>query len=120
MNIEILKIASKLKEEIVNSEVYINLINSEKIMEENKEVIDLAILKEKAVEKYSDLLKYYKDDSHEVILARKELYVAKANFESHPLVREYLNNYQKLRLILEEINCIIFEDFKEQLCPNIK
>ena len=120
MNSKIYQICHNLKSEIITSKIYLDVLESESLMEKDEEVITLAIIKDKASDKYNDFLKYYKEDSIEVINARKELYKAKADFESHPLVRDYLRKYQLLRTTLEEINDIIFEGFKTNLCPNAK
>lgn len=120
MNESIYQITLKLKEQIKSNKIYLDLIESEKEMENNDEVIKLAILKDQANDKYNDFVKYFKDDSNEVKQARKELYLAKEKFESHPLVKKYLENYQKLRLMLNEINDIIFDGLKEKLCPSQK
>lgn len=120
MNENIYKISLKLKNEITSNQIYISLIESEKKMEEDDEVISLAIIKDKALEKYNDMIKYFGEDSPNALEARKELFIAKEKFENHPLVRLYLLNYQKLRLMLNEVNDIVFEGLKEKLCPNLK
>lgn len=120
MNENIYQICLKLKSEITSNEIYISLLESEKKMEEDDEVISLAYLKDQALDKYNDMIKYFGEDSPNTLEARKELFLAKEKFENHPLVREYLSNYQKLRLMLNEVNDIVFEGLKEKLCPNIK
>lgn len=120
MNENIYQITLKLKESITSSEIYLNLIESEKNMEEDEEVITLAYQKDLIMDKYYDFLKIYPEESLEVKEIRKQFYEAKKEFESHPKVRTYLNNYRALRKMLEQLNDIIFKDLKEQLCPNLK
>lgn len=105
-----------LKENIKSSEAYITLLEKEKVMENNEEVISLAYQVDIASSEYSEILKHFKEGSHEEKEARHKLYVAKKALDEHPLVKDYLAAYQRLRIMLEEINDILFKDISLDLC----
>ena len=116
MNEKTLITAYKLKEDIQNDERYITLLSLEKDMENDDEVCRLSYLKDIANDKYNEMLRLFSDDSPEVKKARKELSEAKKNLESHPKVIAYLKAYSEIRKLFDEINTILFEDFKTNLC----
>lgn len=108
--------AIKLKEEIHSCKEFIELLINEKEMENNKEVILLAYQVDQKATRYSDILKLYDEQSKEVVEARRELFLAKKELEEHHIVRRYLKSYQDVRLILDEINNILFKDISINLC----
>lgn len=114
------KLTYQLKEAL-NSDLRILALNeSEKKMNESEEVMALSYRKDMALEHYNEMLKYYKDDSEEVIKARQDLALAKKNLESHPLVRDYLAKYQEVRLLFEKINQSLFSLLNSDMCPEEK
>lgn len=112
--------AIKLKETIEKDTRFIELNKIEKEMNENKEVISLVYAKDVASSEYSDILNHFSKDSETAIKYQKKLYEAKKALEEHPLVREYLNKYQKVRMMYEEINEILFASLNPLLCPKDK
>ena len=118
MNEEILNITYQLKEALNNDERIVNLNKIEKEMNESEEVMSLSYKKDMALDKYNEMLKYFADDSEEVIKARQELAQAKKELESHPLVRSYLKAYQEVRMLYEEINNTLFSYLNKNMCPN--
>ena len=108
--------AIKLKEEIHSCEEFIELLINEKEMENNDEVIFLAYQVDQKATRYSDSIKLYDEQSKEVVEARRELFLAKKELEEHEIVRKYLKSYQGVRLILDEINNILFKDISINLC----
>ena len=88
------------------------LAKAEKEMSESEEVMALSYQKDVANDRYNDLLKIYKEDDDVVINARKVLIEKKTILESHPLVKEYLNAYKEVRMLLYDLNEILFSDFK--------
>lgn len=105
-----------LKDELKNDSRIINLLKLEKDMEEDDEVILLTYKKDKANDVYNDMLRLFKEDSIEVKTARESLHIAKKNLEEHPKVRSYLKVYQEVRMLLDEVNDILFSDFTVKLC----
>lgn len=110
---EIIKAASELKETILQDERYLSLLQKEKRMQEDEEVIRLAYKKDIKENEYNDALRHFSKDSKEVKKAQKEFYLAKKELESHPIVIDYLKAYQEVRLLLENVNEILFKDLSE-------
>lgn len=100
-----------LKEEIHNSEEYKKLVELNKLIESNEEVMKLAYLKDMASVKYEDSLKHFKEDSIEVKEAQKELHKAKLNLDNHPLVKQYNEQFLIVRGIYDNINKELFYPF---------
>lgn len=113
MDIKLLELTNNLKNEIENDFRIILLNSLDKEISSNEEIMSLAYKKDVASTYYSDLLKIYKDDSLEVIAARKTLYEAKKNLDSHPLIVKYNKAYFDVKNLLDEINKILFNDFSE-------
>ena len=107
-----------LKDELKNDSRIINLLNLEKNMEEDEEVILLTYKKDQANDYYNDMLRLFKEDSKEVKSAQEYLYLAKKKLEEHPKVREYLKAYQEVRMLLSEVSDILFSDFTLKLCKH--
>ena len=116
MTEEILKKAMELEESLKNDERIILLNKLEDEMSKDEEVMRLSYLKDVKNDKYNEMKKYFKDDSMEVANALKEFYEAKKELESHPKVRAYLKAYQDVRMLLDEINKILFEEYNSSLC----
>lgn len=113
MDIKLLELTNNLKKEIENDQRVILLNNLDKEISSNEEIMSLAYKKDVASTNYSDLLKIYKDDSREVVNARKALYEAKKNLDSHPLIVSYNKAYRDVKELLDEINKSLFNDFSE-------
>ena len=113
---DIYSLSSELNELLVNDERIIFLNKLEKEMNENEEVMALAYQKDLAVSNYNDALNHFSNDSEEVKKAQHELHLKKEALDNHPLVREYLSAYSKVRDLYLEINEILFSD----LNPNLK
>lgn len=118
VNETISKATYTLKKDIDNDERIILLNKLEKELNENEEVMALAYKKDMAIDHYSEMVRLYKDDSEEVTNARKELSLAKANLDNHPLVREYIKAYQAVRELYNEINSILYSSLNPSLCPH--
>lgn len=106
----------ELRDLIKSSDLYLDLLKKEKEMEEDELAISLAIIKEKKAEQYSFMLNHFKEDDPNLINARKELFIAKKNLEELEVVKNYLSAYQKVRLLLNEVNDILFKDMTINLC----
>ena len=117
MDEKITELTYKLKEQLQNDPRIIALNESEKKMNESEEVMALSYRKDCALDHYNQLLKYYSDDSKVVVKARQDLASAKKELESHPLVRDYLQKYQQVRLLFEQINQNLFSMLNNDMCP---
>ncbi len=109
--------AYALRESLLNDERILSLDDSEKKMEKDDEAMKLCYKKDLANDKYNEMVRLFKDDSEEVKNAKKELYLAKKEFESLEVVKDYLKKYQIVRLLYEDINNILFKDYEADLCP---
>ena len=117
MDERISELTYKLKEQLDNDPRIIALNESEKKMKESEEVMALSYRKDVALDHYNEMLKYYSDNSPEVIKARQDLALAKKELESHPLVRGYLSNYQQVRILFEQVNESLFSLLNNDMCP---
>ena len=118
MDEKILSLSYQLKTALENDERVVLLNKLEQKMSSNEEVMALSYRKDMALDRYNEMCKFFKDDSEEVIKARKLLAEAKKELESHPLVREYLSAYQQVRLLYEHINETLFSYLNKNMCPN--
>lgn len=115
MNEEIYSLAYELKELLSSDERIILLDSLEKEMNKNEEVMALAYQKDLAVSAYSDALNHYSENSEEVKKAQKELFEKKSNLDRHPLVRQYLDAYSKVRDLYFLLNDILFSNLSINL-----
>ena len=118
MNEEILRLTHQLKALLESDPLIIDLKRAEEAMENDKDVMDLSVKQGKAAEWYYDSKKYNGNDSEETKKALKAYAEAKKNLESHPLVRDYLEAYQKVRLLYDGINKELFSYLNLEMCPN--
>lgn len=116
MDDKIYFLTKELKNALDNDERIVRLNELEKVMNDNEEVMALSYRKDVANDRYNDLLKIYKEDDEVVIKARQELIKKKEELESHPAVKEYLKAYSEVRMLLFELNNILFKDFKGGNC----
>ena len=107
---DIYNAAYSLKDLLDNDERIILLNELEKKMNENEEVMALAYQKDLAVNEYSDALNHFANDSEEVKKAQHNLFVKKEALDNHPLVRDYLNAYSKVRDLYYQVNEILFNN----------
>lgn len=118
MNEEILRLTHQLKALLESDPLIIDLKRKEKAMENDKDVALLSMKQAEAAEWYYDAKKLYGDDAEETKKALKAYAEAKKNLESHPLVREYLLAYQKVRILYDGINKELFSYLNLEMCPN--
>ena len=112
MDEQIYTLTKKLKFALDNDERIIVLNNIEKEMNDNEEVMALAYRKDLASDEYNDLLKIYDENHPSVAAAKERLYLAKKRLDEHHLVKRYLEAFREVKLLLFEVNKILFDDFK--------
>ena len=112
---DIYSLSYELKELLANDERVILLDKLEKEMDNNEEVMALAYQKDMALSKYNDALNHFASDSEEVKKAQHELHLKKEALDNHPLVRDYLNAYSKVRDLYFELNDILFSNLNSNL-----
>ena len=115
MSSNIYFLASELKDLLNNDERIIRLNELEKKLTSDEEVMALTYQKDVAVSNYSDALNHYANDSEEIKKYRHELFIKKEALDNHPIVKDYLNAYSKVRDLYFEINEILFGDLSTHL-----
>ncbi|HOZ02513.1 MAG TPA: YlbF family regulator [Bacilli bacterium] len=107
-----------LKEALANDPRIILLNELEKKMNNDDSVMALAYQKDIASSRYGDMLTIYSNEEvDEVKNARDELIKAKSLLYMHPLVKEYLDAFQAVRSIYQNINKNIFALMDTDMCP---
>ncbi len=104
-------LAKEINEELVNNPDVILLNELDKELNNDFEVYQLYLKKDRALEKYVDRKEYYGEDDPCVKEARLEAKAAKEELNNHPLVRRYLEVYSRVRDLYLEINNILLDDF---------
>ena len=112
---DIYSLSYELKELLINDPRIIRLNELEQKMDESEEVMTLAYQKDVAVSEYSDALNHFSRDSKEVKKAQHNLHIKKEALDNHPLVREYLDAYIKVRDLYFELNDILFSGLNTHL-----
>ena len=116
MNEKIYSLSKSINEEL-NSKEEVKLLNKlEKELDDSYEVYVLSNKKDEALEKYISNKDLYGDDSDITKESLKELKTAKENLNNHPLVKQYLEVYSKVRDLYLQINNILLDDFKGEHC----
>ena len=110
MEEKLYSLAFTLKELLSHDERIILLDTLEKKLNENEEVMALAYQKDVAATNYSDALNHFSESSEEVKKAQVALFEKKKALDNHPLVREYLDAYSKVRDLYFAINDILFSN----------
>lgn len=113
---KIYELAYQLNQEISSDSRVILLDEIEKKMNDDEEVMALSYKKDVAVDNYEFALNHFGEKSKEVEEAQKKLHEAKLALDSHPVVREYLEAYGKVRDMYFEINELLFSMLNRNLC----
>ena len=111
MNESLLEKATKLKEEIDTLPEVVELERLSKVLNEDEDVMRLAYKKDVCVTEYEDALRHFGDNSEEVLRTQKALHQAKLELDNNPLVKQYNEQYKKVRKIYDKINEEIFNPF---------
>lgn len=112
MNEKIYSLSKSINEELNDKEEIKFLNKLEKELDNSYEVYVLSNKKDDALEKYISNKDLYGDDSDITKESLKELKKAKENLNNHPLVKQYLEVYSKVRDLYLQINNILLNDFK--------
>ena len=112
---DIYSLAASLKDLLDQDERVLRLNELEEKLENNEEVMVLSQQKEAAISAYSDALNYFAKDAKEMQKFQHEMYLKKEALDNHPLVREYLLAYSKVRDLYMEINEILFSNLSLNL-----
>ena len=116
MDDKIYFLAKDINEELNNDPNVIRLNELEKSLNNSYEVYVLSNKKDKALEKYISNKELYGEDNEITLESQKELVMAKEELQNHPLVKEYLEAYSKVRDLYLQINNILLDDFNGRSC----
>lgn len=105
-------LAKEINEELNKNPDVLLLNKLDKELNDSYEVYTLSNKKDEALEKYVSLKDLYGDDDERVKASRMELSKAKEELNNHPLVKEYLKVYSRVRDIYLEINNILLDDYR--------
>ena len=108
-NIDILSKVLDLKDQIVNSDLFIELKDKEKKMLENEECSNLLLLYQDIQGQYNEAKRFEKYGS-DVQTAGKQLSDIKIKVEENKFVKEYNECYKKMKKELKRIEKILFKD----------
>ena len=112
MNEKLLNDLINLKNEILNSREYKDVILKNKAMEQSDEVKILSYKKDMAILNYEDSLKHYSKNSIEVINEEKNMAKTIFSLNNHKLVKEYNEVFASLSNIYKDINFELFGFYK--------
>lgn len=116
MDEKILILTEKLKNAMENDPRFLRLKEIEEKMNDDESVMRLAYHKDIENDKYNDLLKIY-DENHPLVKqAQKALYDANQELNNHPVVKSYMAAYLEVKMVLHQVNNILFADFKGEGC----
>ena len=114
MDEHIYSLSIKLQESLANCESSKRLNELEKELNDSFEVYTLSKKKDECLEKYTRLKDALGEKHEDTIKAIKELQKAKEELNNHPLVKEYLESYSKVRDTYLEVDNILFSDFRRE------
>lgn len=116
MDEKILILTEKLKNAMENDPRFLRLKEIEEKMNDDESVMRLAYHKDMENDKYNDLLKIY-DENHPLVKqAQKALYDANQELNNHLVVKSYMAAYLEVKMVLHQVNNILFADFKGEGC----
>ena len=115
---DLYSLAYSLKDLLSNDSRIVLLDELEKEMNENEEVMALAYQKDLAVNRYSDALNHFAQDSEEMKQFQHELFIKKEALDNHLLVRDYLKAYGEVRDLYFKLNEILFSGLNLKMKEN--
>jgi len=114
MDERIYNLAVNINEELNKNEDVLLLNEIEKKMNDSYEVYSLSNKKDEALEKYVSNKELYGEDHDITINSRNVLKKAKEDLQNHPLVKEYLEVYSRVRNLYLEIDDILLGEYKKE------
>jgi len=109
---EIISLGMTLKELLEEDERVQRLNDLDQALNQNQTLLMLTETYQKAQANYQAMWESYGDESPHLLRARAELHQVKTQVDSHPLVREYLQAYGRVRELYQLIQHKIFLPFK--------
>ena len=109
MDSEIISLVYKLKEEIVNSDLYKDLKKKEKEMLEDEECSKLLIIYQNKQSEYNEAKRFEKYGSN-IGAVSNELSCIKYKVDENEFVKRYSEAFKMLNKKLKDIESILFKD----------
>lgn len=107
----------EINNELKNHPFVKELDKLEDELENSFEVHQLVAKKDEAMNYYLHVKGAYKSEDPIYIDAANKYKAAKLNLEAHPLVKKYNEAYEKVEKLYDEIDEILFSDFrKKKVC----
>ena len=106
-------LANKLHDSISSNDSVRRLNELEKELNDSFEVYTLSSKKDECLEKYTRLKESLGESHEDTLKALKELKVVKEKLSNFPLVAEYLKEYSKVRDLYNEVDNILFSEFRK-------
>ncbi len=116
MDERIYSLTLKLKDSLEQLKINQELDKLDKELNDSYEVYLLSNKKDDALNNYNTLKDALGESHVDTLKALKELKTAKENLNNHPLVKQYLELYSKVRDIYLEIDHILFSDIFKRSC----
>ena len=107
-------LAKQINDELNQNEDVILLNELDKKLNDNFEVYQLSNKKDEALEKYLSNKELYGEDNEITNKSLQELKNAKESLQNHPLVKEYMEVYSRVRDLYIKIDDILLGDFKKE------
>ena len=89
MNESLANKLEELKNLIENDENVLKVKELDEKLNKSEEVMKLSYKKDMMIVEYENALKHFGENSEEIKQAQRNLYQAKLELDSHPLVKEY-------------------------------
>lgn len=116
MDSKIYLLAKSLNESLNEDPNVLKLKSLEKELDDSYEVYSLSNKKDEALNLYLDLKNAFGENDDKVKEALLKLKAAKEELNNHPLVKEYLSVYSKVRDLYLEVDDILLGEFKKANC----
>lgn len=114
MDGHIYTLAKQINDELNKNEDVILLNELDKKLNNSYEVYKLSNQKDEALEKYLSNKELYGEDNEITFKSLEELKEAKESLQNHPLVKEYMEVYSRVRDLYIKIDNILLGDFKKE------
>ena len=109
-------LAKEINEELNKNQDVVLLNKLDKELNDSYEVCTLSNKKDEALEKYISNKDLYGEDDKRTVDSLKALQLAKKELNNHPIVKQYLEVYSRVRDLYLEINHLLLDEYKGGKC----
>ena len=108
------KAISTFTEALCSDPRFMAMKEAEKTMVADFDFQRLCAIKDRKNEVYNEKIKWFGESSPEAKEAGKELYLAKKELDTLPVVMEYQNHFAPLGLLMVEIDATVFGPYRQK------